>query len=48
MYHNDLPDRALQCLVFVTGNVNKLREVKAILSSGPHPIAMESQSLDGK
>jgi inosine/xanthosine triphosphate pyrophosphatase family protein len=34
--------------VFVTGNANKLKEVKAILSEGGKPIEIESQSLDGK
>ncbi|KAF8076895.1 inosine triphosphate pyrophosphatase-like protein [Lyophyllum atratum] len=33
-------------LIFVTGNVNKLKEVKAILSEGGHPIEIDSQSLD--
>ncbi|KAF5356849.1 hypothetical protein D9756_006805 [Leucocoprinus leucothites] len=33
-------------ITFVTGNANKLREVKQILSSGPHPIQITSQSLD--
>lgn len=33
-------------LVFVTGNANKLREVKAILSEGGHPIEIDSQSLE--
>ncbi|KAJ3570726.1 hypothetical protein NP233_g4214 [Leucocoprinus birnbaumii] len=33
-------------LTFVTGNANKLREVKQILSSGDHPIEVISQSLD--
>jgi len=32
--------------VFVTGNANKLKEVREILSSGGHPIEIESQSLD--
>ncbi|KDQ64057.1 hypothetical protein JAAARDRAFT_27686 [Jaapia argillacea MUCL 33604] len=32
-------------LVFVTGNANKLKEVKAILSKG-HPIEIESRDLD--
>jgi hypothetical protein len=31
--------------VFVTGNAEKLREVRAILADG-HPIALESHSLD--
>ncbi|PPQ70378.1 hypothetical protein CVT26_013843 [Gymnopilus dilepis] len=35
-----------KALVFVTGNANKLREVKEILSSGGHPIEVESQSLE--
>lgn len=36
-------------IVFVTGNANKLREVKAILSDdGGHPIDIDSQSLDSK
>ncbi|KAG6879022.1 hypothetical protein C0992_005771 [Termitomyces sp. T32_za158] len=33
-------------LIFVTGNANKLKEVKAILSEGGHPIDIGSQSLD--
>ncbi|KAG5636968.1 hypothetical protein H0H81_006272 [Sphagnurus paluster] len=33
-------------LVFVTGNANKLKEVKEILSQGGHPIEIDSQSLD--
>ncbi|KAF9000297.1 inosine triphosphate pyrophosphatase-like protein [Cyathus striatus] len=33
-------------LVFVTGNANKLKEVRQILSEGGHPIKIESQSLD--
>jgi len=33
-------------LVFVTGNEHKLKEVKEILSSGGHPIQIESNSLD--
>ncbi|KAG6810406.1 hypothetical protein H0H92_011994 [Tricholoma furcatifolium] len=32
--------------VFVTGNANKLKEVKAILSQGGHPIEIDSQALD--
>lgn len=31
---------------FVTGNANKLKEVKAILSKGSHPIEIDSQELD--
>ncbi|TFK28956.1 inosine triphosphate pyrophosphatase [Coprinopsis marcescibilis] len=33
-------------LVFVTGNANKLKEVKAILSAGGQPIEIDSQALD--
>ena len=33
-------------LTFVTGNANKLREVRAILSSGAKPIEVVSQSVD--
>ncbi|KAF8227612.1 Ham1-like protein [Tricholoma matsutake] len=33
-------------LVFVTGNTNKLKEVRAILSEGGHPIDIDSQSLE--
>ena len=33
---------------FVTGNANKLKEVKAILSEGGNPIAIDSQSLDSE
>jgi hypothetical protein len=32
----------------VTGNANKLREVKEILSAGGHPIKIVSQELDGE
>ncbi|THV04735.1 Maf/Ham1 [Dendrothele bispora CBS 962.96] len=32
--------------VFVTGNANKLKEVRAILSEGSHPIEVDSKSLD--
>ncbi|TFK43965.1 inosine triphosphate pyrophosphatase-like protein [Crucibulum laeve] len=35
-----------KALVFVTGNANKLREVKEILSEGGHPIEVDSQSLE--
>ncbi|KAK7047444.1 nucleoside triphosphate pyrophosphohydrolase ham1 [Paramarasmius palmivorus] len=31
---------------FVTGNANKLKEVKEILSDGPHPVEIDAQSLD--
>jgi hypothetical protein len=34
-------------LAFVTGNANKLREVKEILSSNGDPIEIVSQELDG-
>ncbi|TEB37125.1 inosine triphosphate pyrophosphatase [Coprinellus micaceus] len=37
---------ASQNLVFVTGNANKLKEVKAILSQGGHPIEIDNQALD--
>jgi len=30
----------------VTGNANKLKEVKEILNSGPHPVEIDSKSLD--
>ncbi|VDC00012.1 unnamed protein product [Peniophora sp. CBMAI 1063] len=33
-------------LVFVTGNANKLAEVKAILAAGGAPLALESRALD--
>ena len=33
--------------VFVTGNANKLKEVRAILADG-HPIKLESRALDRK
>lgn len=36
----------IQPLVFVTGNANKLIEVRAILSDGSTPIQLESQSLE--
>lgn len=35
-------------LIFVTGNANKLKEAKAILSAGNNPIEIESRSLDSK
>lgn len=41
-------DRSVSCLVFVTGNTNKLKEVRAILSEGGHPIDIDSQSLESK
>lgn len=34
--------------VFVTGNANKLIEVRAILSDGSTPVQLESQSLECK
>ncbi len=34
--------------VFVTGNANKLREVKAILAAGTSGIEATNQGLDGK
>ena len=34
--------------VFVTGNANKLKEVKAILSQGGNPIEIDSQALDSQ
>ncbi|TRM67468.1 inosine triphosphate pyrophosphatase-like protein [Schizophyllum amplum] len=33
-------------LTFVTGNANKLKEVQAILSAGPQPLEIISQSVD--
>ncbi|KAF7763676.1 hypothetical protein Agabi119p4_8213 [Agaricus bisporus var. burnettii] len=33
-------------ITFVTGNANKLKEVKEILSDGDHPIEIISQNLD--
>ncbi|TFK96840.1 inosine triphosphate pyrophosphatase-like protein [Pterulicium gracile] len=33
-------------LIFVTGNKNKLQEVKDILNSGSQPVEIHSQSLD--
>ncbi|KAJ8519684.1 hypothetical protein ONZ45_g3407 [Pleurotus djamor] len=33
-------------LIFVTGNANKLKEVRAILASGPQAIEIDSQELD--
>ena len=36
------------CSVFVTGNANKLREVKHILSQGAMPIDLDSKELDSK
>jgi inosine triphosphate pyrophosphatase len=35
-------------IAFVTGNANKLKEVKAILSQGGNPIEIDSQSLDSE
>ena len=35
-------------IAFVTGNANKLKEVKAILSRGGNPIEIDSQSLDSE
>ena len=35
-------------VVFVTGNENKLKEVRAILASGGRPIEIESRSLDSE
>ncbi|KAJ7058228.1 inosine triphosphate pyrophosphatase-like protein [Mycena amicta] len=35
-------------LIFVTGNANKLKEVKAILLDGNKPIEIESRALDSK
>ena len=37
---------ALMLVVFVTGNDNKLAEVKAILAAGGAPLALESRALD--
>lgn len=34
--------------VFVTGNANKLKEVRAILASGSVPIEMEARDLDSE
>lgn len=34
--------------VFVTGNANKLKEVKAILAAGESGIEVTSQAVDGK
>lgn len=34
-------------LVFVTGNANKLKEVKAILAAGTSGIEVTSQSVEG-
>ncbi|KAK7462798.1 nucleoside triphosphate pyrophosphohydrolase ham1 [Stygiomarasmius scandens] len=33
-------------IIFVTGNANKLKEVREILSEGNHPIDIDSKSLD--
>ena len=38
----------MMILAFVTGNANKLKEVKAILSRGGDPIEIDSQSLDSE
>lgn len=35
-------------VVFVTGNANKLKEVKAILAAGDSGIQVTSQAVDGK
>ena len=34
--------------VFVTGNVNKLKEVRAILANGKAPIEIEARDLDSE
>lgn len=36
------------CTVFVTGNANKLKEVRAILASGSSGIEVTNQAVDGK
>lgn len=33
-------------IIFVTGNAGKLRESRAILAAGPHPIELEARNLD--
>ena len=45
-----LKDRssADQASVFVTGNANKLKEVKAILAAGDSGIEVTSKAVDGK
>ena len=47
-----LPDNVAyliqRAIVFVTGNTNKLREVKEILSEGGNPIEISSQSLESE
>lgn len=35
-------------IVFVTGNANKLKEVKAILAAGDSGIEVTSKAVDGK
>lgn len=39
--------QTLKLSVFVTGNANKLREVKAILAAGDSSIEVTSQAVDG-
>jgi len=41
-------DNSKILIAFVTGNANKLKEVKAILSEGGNPITIDSQSLDSE
>jgi len=40
--------RSADELVFVTGNANKLKEVKAILAAGTSGIEVTSQAVDGE
>jgi hypothetical protein len=40
-------DTHVRLAAFVTGNANKLREVKEILSQGGDPIEIVSKELDG-
>jgi hypothetical protein len=37
-----------ELVVFVTGNANKLREVKAILAAGGTGVEVTSQAVDGQ
>jgi hypothetical protein len=49
-YETQIAPTLINCSfpVFVTGNPNKLKEVRAILSDGGHPIDIDSRSLDSK
>jgi hypothetical protein len=46
--HSKERNSADQISVFVTGNANKLKEVKAILAAGDSGIEVTSKAVDGK